>query len=275
MVNVSPPCRQTNRALTQLNNFTRTPSAVATTTSRLPNSQDSTNNNPQSSKRKRHRKVTWFNPPYSKNVKTNIARKFLQLDKQFPKTSRLHKIFNRNNIKVSYSCMSNVKTSISNHNRQVLKQQAEPSASCNCRSLNECPLNGKCLTESLVYQAEITATDVGETKIYIGMTSGTFKKRYANHKKSINNPRYSSETELSKYVCELKNKKRDFNIKWSVLKRVAPRAAGRKFCNLCLEEKLCIIESDRTRILNRRSEIFSKCCHRFKFSARNFKRTHN
>ena len=73
--------------------------------------------------------------------------------------------------------MSNVKTSISNHNRQVLKQQAEPSASCNCRSLNECPLNGKCLTESLVYQAEITATDVGETKIYIGMTSGKFKKR--------------------------------------------------------------------------------------------------
>ncbi len=113
------------------------------------------------SKRKRHRKVIWFNPPYSKNVKTNIARKFLQLvDKHFPKTSRLHKIFNRNNIKVSYSCMSNVKISISSHNRRVLKQQAEPSASCNCRSLNECPLNGKCLTESIVYQAEITATDV-------------------------------------------------------------------------------------------------------------------
>ncbi len=107
------------------------------------------------------------------------------------------------------------------------------------------------------------------------MTSRTFKKRYANHKKSFSNPRYSSETELSKYVWELKNKKRDFNIKWSVLKRVARCAAGRKPCNLCLEEKLCITESDRTRILNRRSELFSKCCHRFKFSARNFKRTHN
>ena len=115
-------------------------------------------------------------------------------------------------------------------NRRVLKQQAEPSASCNCRSLKECPLNGKCLTESLVYQAEITATDVGKTKIYIGMTSVTFKKRYANHKKSISNPRYSSETKLSTYVWELMNKKRDFNIKWSVLKRVAPRAAGRKTC---------------------------------------------
>ena len=127
----------------------------------------------------------------------------------------------------------------------------------------------------VVYQAEITATDVGETKIYIGMTSGTIKKRYANHKKSISNSCYSSETELSKYVWELKNKKRDFNIKWSVLKRVTPRAAGRKTCNLCLAEKLCIIESDRTRILSRRSKLFSKCCYRFKFSARNFKSKHN
>ena len=36
----------------------------------------------------------------------------------FSKLVRLHTIFNRNNIKVSYSCMRNVKTSISNHNHQ-------------------------------------------------------------------------------------------------------------------------------------------------------------
>jgi len=29
------------------------------------------------SKRKRHRKVIWFNPPYSANVQTNVAAKFL------------------------------------------------------------------------------------------------------------------------------------------------------------------------------------------------------
>ena len=91
--------------------------------------------------------------------------------------------------------MSNIKTSISNHNRRLLEQQiVPPSTGCNCRTLNECPLNGKCLTESLVYQAEITSTDAGEAKTYIGMTGGSFKKRYANHKKPINNPRYSSET---------------------------------------------------------------------------------
>ena len=62
-------------------------------------------------KRKRNRKrtITWFNPPFSKNVKTDIARRFLKmLDKHFPKKSKLHKIFNRSTVKVSYSTMPNV-----------------------------------------------------------------------------------------------------------------------------------------------------------------------
>ena len=83
------------------------------------------------------------------------------------------------------------------------------------------------------------------------------------------------ETELSKHVWELKNKERDFSIKWSILKRVSPRTAGRSECNLCLEEKLCILESDSALTLNKRSELFSKCRHRYMFSARNFKRSRN
>ena len=52
---------------------------------------------------KRKRKIIWFNPPFSMNVKTNIAKNFLQLiDKHFPPEHKLHKIFNRNSVKVSY-----------------------------------------------------------------------------------------------------------------------------------------------------------------------------
>ena len=67
--------------------------------------------NPQQHKvNKRSRKVTWFNPPYSCNVETNIGKCFLRLvDKHFPTTNRLHKIFNRKNLKVSYSCMGKCK----------------------------------------------------------------------------------------------------------------------------------------------------------------------
>ena len=55
------------------------------------------------------------------NVETNIAKKFLQLvSKHFPKGHKLSKVFNRNNVKASYSCMPNVASIISTHNKKVL-----------------------------------------------------------------------------------------------------------------------------------------------------------
>ena len=66
-------------------------------------------------KRNRHRKIIWFNPPYSDNVKTNIGCKFLKLiDKHF-KNSNLAQIYNRKTIKISYSCMNNMEAIISSH----------------------------------------------------------------------------------------------------------------------------------------------------------------
>ena len=59
--------------------------------------------------RRRRRNIIWFNPPFSQTVKTNVARLFLRLlDKHFPRSHILRKLFNRNTIKVSYSCMENV-----------------------------------------------------------------------------------------------------------------------------------------------------------------------
>ena len=71
-------------------------------------------NDTQRSRRNRPRNILWYNPPFSKNVKTNVGKCFLALiDQHFPKSNPLHKIFNRNTLKLSYSCMSNVKTIIS------------------------------------------------------------------------------------------------------------------------------------------------------------------
>ena len=56
--------------------------------------------------RTRRRKIIWLNPPYSRSVKTNIGKNFLHLlVKHFPANSKMHKIFNKNTVKVSYSCM--------------------------------------------------------------------------------------------------------------------------------------------------------------------------
>ncbi len=201
---------------------------------------------PQKSRRNRQRNIIWFNPPFSKNVKTNIARNFLCLiDKHFPPNHKLHKIFNRNTVKVSYSCMNNVKSIISKHNTRITgksKPQCEVIDPCTCRDKKTCPPHEKCMTKDIVYKATITTSNTNSTKHYIGMTASTFKERYRNHIKSFNHKRYSNDTELSKYIWKLKDNKQDFDITWSVLKQSISYTGGSKRCNLCLEEKLCILK---------------------------------
>ena len=58
-------------------------------------------------RRNRSRNIIWFNPPFSSNAETNVARKFLKLVKKHFSKHRYNKVFNKNNIKVSYSCMDN------------------------------------------------------------------------------------------------------------------------------------------------------------------------
>ena len=46
-------------------------------------------------RRKRGRKILWFNPPYSRSVETDVGKQFLRLlDVHFPRHDPLHKIFN-------------------------------------------------------------------------------------------------------------------------------------------------------------------------------------
>ena len=85
-------------------------------------------------KRTRHRNVIWFNPPFSRNVTTNVAKKFLSLlDKHFPKSNNLHKIFNRNSVKVSYCCTKSLSSIIKSHNKNVINGEISTDPKCNCR----------------------------------------------------------------------------------------------------------------------------------------------
>ena len=61
------------------------------------------------SKRNHKRNIIWFNPTFNRNVSTKIGKYFLNLlDKHFLRNHRLHKIFNRNSVKVSYSRTKNM-----------------------------------------------------------------------------------------------------------------------------------------------------------------------
>ena len=84
----------------------------------------------------------WFNPPCSQNVITNLAKSFLNLlGHSFPKSNKLLKIFNRNAVKVSYSCKENMSSIIISHNMKLIKNNATNTKPCHCRSKSTCPLN--------------------------------------------------------------------------------------------------------------------------------------
>ena len=168
---------------------------------------------------------------------------FLKLvDTHFPNGNKLHKIFNRNTVKVSYSCMSNVKSIITSHNTRIIrKSQPQDISAENCNK-HACPLQNKCMSKDVVYKSTINTGNTQDTKHYIGMTSNTFKERCRNHIKTFTHTKYSNETEGSNHVWHLKQNKKDFTIKWSIVKKFISYTGGSKRFNLCLDEKISILK---------------------------------
>ena len=224
---------------------------------------------------KRKRNVTWFNPPYSRSVKTNIGKRFLNIiDKEFPPEHILHSIFNRSTVKLSYSCMKNIKTIIDTHNKKLLAipnqpvDNAPPTRICNCRVRSACPLDGECLTTSIVYQATVTTTNKTET--YIGSTATDFKARLYNHSASFKHSSKRTSTELSKYIWSLKHSNTSYNIKWNIVQRAKACSSGMSRCGLCLAEKYYIIFQPAKATLNNRNALVSSCRHHAKFILCNY-----
>ena len=219
--------------------------------------------------RKRNRQATWFNPPFSKNVRTPIAEKFLLLvDKHFG-NSNFKKYFNRKTIKVSYSCMPNMESIIKGQNKKLLNPVIiEPGKkTCSCTGVQRragCPLAGHCLTKSIIYNAEVTSGDKPtQDKInYIGLASNDFKERFNNHNSSFRLEHKQTDTELSNFIWKLKREKKPYKIKWNIASRSQKYHPSRKKCGLCLEEKTMILMTDPNKTLNSRKELIAKCRHR-------------
>ena len=116
----------------------------------------------QNTRRNGNRKVIWFNPPFSLNVKTNIGEK----------------------------------------------------RSCNYRVKDNCPLDGKCLHECIVYQANVITNN--QCKEYFGTAEGEFKLRYNNRTMSFRHKKREKDTELWRYLWKLKEENADYNLQWSI-----------------------------------------------------------
>ena len=223
----------------------------------------------------RPRNITWFNPPFSLNVSTNVGRKFLNIIKEcFPKSNPLHKIINKNTVKVSYRCMPNMKSLISRHNSKVANEANPPPPipPCKCGGNRPpCPLHGQCKDSSLVYRATVVRGDNGQVETYTGMTGGTFKKRWDRHNFDFRHETEEGATKLSGYIWKLKKRNIPYSISWEKIKNSRVFNPVNKKCKLCLNEKYQIMFHREGASLNSRKELFTTCRHRKQKLLQNYK----
>ena len=220
----------------------------------------------RNTKRKcRKKPVTWFNPPFSSNVKSNVGKEFLKLvDRAFPPSNPLHKLFTRHTVKLSYKCMPNMAQAVARNNMKLLRDNKEATTAprCNCRGgPANCPVEGKCQTKGVVYRATVKQTLTGIENTYTGMTGRNFKKRLYGHNTNMN-VRPPNHTKLSEHIWKLKDNNINYTINWRILDRVPIFNPITRKCRVCLKEKFYIMYDRSGSSLNKRQEVFNTCVHR-------------
>ena len=210
---------------------------------------------------------------YNSNVSTNIGKSFLTiLDRHFPKSHKLYKIFNQNNVKISYSSLPNYGRIINSHNKKIINNNIPKLSppTCNCRSKTSCPLNGGCLQTSLVYICKADTPNITQNyPYYVGLIENKFKDRFFKHKNSFKYESKLDATELSNFVWENKHANTETNLVWNILDEARTYKPEAKRCLLCLIKKYHIIFS-KLNLLNWRNELVTNCRHENKFYLPNF-----
>ena len=215
------------------------------------------------------RNIIWFNPPYSANVVTKVGKHFLSLlGKHFPPHNKFLKIFNRNTVKISYSCLPNMKTVINSHNHKITNPKTiTKDRTCNCVDKATCSLSQNCLVNNILCKVVLTSTNPHyKKKIYFGTAESTFNLRYSNHQRSFKFRKYKTGTELSNEVWRMKKSGQTPVITWKIVWRCSPYNPNSKKCYLCLNEKLEIATYRANNLLNKKTELVSKCRHQNKYT---------
>ena len=216
----------------------------------------------------RKRKILWFTPPFNKQVKTNIGNLFLKLVRRhFPPNHKLHRIFNRNTIKVGYSCTPNMDKIITNHNKKIISKSRnadDKQRGCDCRKSETCVVDNKCLTKCVIYRAQIyTRPDLKDSKYYVGLTKNSFKERLRGHRSSFNDIRKRNTTALSNHYWKLIQESKIPKIRWKILSKSNVCCGLYSNCNLCCDEKYEIIKfHEPDKLLNSRNDMISNCIHK-------------
>ena len=145
------------------------------------------NTSTTNSKQQRKRSIISFNPPYGMNVATNLGRYFLSLINTFHHTISFQKSWIETIWKLATAVWETRNQKI--HNKKATKAKPSTQArTCNCINKSKCPLNDKCLSDNVLYKANITSTSENyRNKIYDGISETKFKSWYGNHRESFKN----------------------------------------------------------------------------------------
>ena len=168
------------------------------------------------------------------SVETNLGKTFLNLiDKHFLRMNKFHKIFNRNNAKVSYSCLPNFVNMIKSLNNRILlsEEKIQDQPKCNCQQKDTCPLEGHCLDKELIYRCILKENTTSDGVNYNGLTENTFKDRFYKHRNSF------------KYEFKANSKASKIESCIGQLLIMLNHINGFKRCNLCLTQKYHILTS--------------------------------
>ena len=93
---------------------------------------------------------------------------------------------------------------------------------------------------------------------------------YVNHKKTFNNIKYQTDTELSNEHWNIISANKTLSISWEILGTHKSYNQSSKRCLLCRNEKLAIALHEDDNMLNKRSEVISRCMHRNKYMLANY-----
>ena len=99
--------------------------------------------------------------------------------------------------------MNNISKIIKGHNKKVTSKPCDQRPKCNCRKRAECPKEGNCQINDVVYKFDVTRPL--SKKVYLGLAEGEWKGRFYNHKLSFKHKRYSNKTTFSSYMWHLKS----------------------------------------------------------------------
>ena len=154
---------------------------------------------------------------------------------------------------------------INSHYQNILKEQLQSTLeTCNCLKKEDYRMNGLCLTDCLLYYATIICDKENYSKLCKGTWETTFKK----HQETTKSPTFQPTKAIPNFLTNIALLKQSSLTQKYLGKskgNASPTILFPEDCNLCLNEKLEILDDEDQKLLNKQSEIISHCCHQNNF----------